>query len=554
MKKKLMAVFAITLSIVFAFGLIGCGSSNEATSESEESSGTDYSYDVKADPPTTKKIVCISGTWEEMGQQYGEQAKDSVQRDLESGMSRAIELYGSHDKAVKGVEKYKAVLEEKMPELLDMYAGMAVGAEVDETDLIISEMDYNKAGEYCSTISAWGDMTKDGKLVSGINSDGSAYGSLYTPAVVAYPDKGNAFISYSGMLTNGIINEKGLVVTGTQGQEQLKDDVAVGLPTCSDVLYTGWKCDNAKEAKNSYIKGDWGPGHGENFICSDVSGDGYVIEHTASKDSVRSDKDYGLGDYIIATNGFLNKDMWDSLFQGDEFWDDDMPRYWTEEKIITDQKGDVNIDTIGDALGCNSYYVDADWYNDVWEKGEFVGYKEVKNGVWEEDVYDISDTYTGFWTPENREVGTKRVQSGIMDASKLDIYVMSGSRDTNISALPDGTGNFWRLNLGKNQKMNCLNAEVFAKKQIYLGARDIDRVENNGTVDKKRKSDLMTAKSALLQGQTYANKAGCTSDKNTKLMYMGKALTEYGKAQCYAQRAQDNPTKLIRDGEEYSVY
>ncbi len=48
--------------------------------------------------------------------------------------------------------------------------------------------------------------------------------------------------------------------------------------------------------------------------------------------------------------------------------------------------------------------------------------------------------------------------------------------------------------------------------------------------------------------------AGCTSDRNEQLTYMAKAATEYGKAQCYAQKAQNDPSKLIREGEGYEVY
>lgn len=551
MKRKLLKALAVGVSLAVCFSFSACGNLDITA----ETAGdlAEFTFDAKADPPATKGIVYVEGSWEEMGRQYGQQAKDAVQRGVASGLSGAIDKFGSYDKVVENLDKYTSIIEERTPELLELWKGMSEGAEIEYEHLLISEINYNPADNYCSTVSVWGDKAKEDSLIAGVNSDGGQANSTYTPAVVAVPDEGNAFISYNGFITNAIMNEKGLVVMGSQGQEGMEEDYACGLPPCTGVFYTAWKCDNAAQAKDMYIEEKLGPGSGENFHASDTTGDAYIVEHTACIDKVRTDKDFGSGDYTIATNGFLIDEMWDHLFTGEDFWDDDMPRYWTEEKIIQDADGKATIDTINDAIGCTSYYINPDWITEVWEKGKCIGYMEMENGVWEHDVWDIED-YTGFWTPENREPGTKCVQRAIMDPGNMNMYVMNGCRDTNISVLPEGTGNFWRLSLGRDFKNMTQGAKQYAQIQLYLGERDVDKAMDKGKNVDKRTDYIKTAKSALLHGNAYSDLAGCTSDKNEQLMYMAKAATEYGKAQCYAQKAQNNPTKLIREGADYEVY
>lgn len=550
-KKRLLKALACGMALIMALSLAACQSGKSGNGESALS---EFTYDVNEDPPATKNIVFVKGSWEEMGFQFGQQAKDAVQRNVASGYRVALDKYGSFDKAMKGVSKYTDVIQERAPELLALWKGMADGAELDYDKVLLSQISYNPEDEFCSTISIWGDKSASENLIAGVNSDGSSYGSVYMPAVVAFPDEGNAFIGYSGFVTNGLMNEKGLVVMSSQGQESGKGDIGYGIPTRAGGFHVAWSCDNAKQAKDTYIDEKLGPGTGENLHVSDIDGNAFVVEHTNDSDMVRTDKDFGNGSYTIATNGFLIEGMWDSLHKDDGFWDDCLPRYWTEEKIIQDNGAANTIDSINNALGCNSYYVDENWYSYVWDEENFIGYKEIENGVWEKDIWDISDRYTGFWTPENREPGTKCVMRGIMDPANQNMYVMSGCRDTNISVLPKGTGNFWRMTLGKNESDMTAHAKQYAQIQIYLGARDIDTALENGTDTAAREKSLAKAKSLLLKGIAYEDQAGCSEDKNERLMYMGKAASAYCAAQCYAQKAQDDPSKLIRDGEGYEVY
>ena len=83
-------------------------------------------------------------------------------------------------------------------------------------------------------------------------------------------------------------------------------------------------------------------------------------------------------------------------------------------------------------------------------------------------------------------------------------------------------------------------------------------VKQFGSIDEAydalRNEDLNTAKAAVYEGMSYVDMAGCEDDYTAKLTYYSKAATAYGKAHCYAQLAQNNPSKLIREGAEYEVY
>ena len=282
MKRKLLKALAVGVSLAVCFSFSACGNSDITA----ETAGdlAEFTFDAKADPPATKGIVYVEGSWEEMGRQYGQQAKDAVQRGVASGLSGAIDKFGSYDKVVENLDKYTSIIEERTPELLELWKGMSEGAEIEYEHLLISEINYNPADNYCSTVSVWGDKAKEDSLIAGVNSDGGQANSTYTPAVVAVPDEGNAFISYNGFITNAIMNEKGLVVMGSQGQEGMEEDYACGLPPCTGVFYTAWKCDNAAQAKDMYIEEKLGPGSGENFHASDTTGDAYIVEHTACID------------------------------------------------------------------------------------------------------------------------------------------------------------------------------------------------------------------------------------------------------------------------------
>ncbi len=548
MKVKRISVLVLSVILAFAmcFSISSCGSE----SADNETAGETTGYDPADPPSNTKEIVFLSGSYEEMGQQYGQQAKDSLERVAAHKKAKAIKQFGSIDEAYDALDDYESIYEENIPNVVSMWKGMAETSGISYEDILIAYTQFNtESQKNCSTVSMWGNATADGKLICGTNYDLTLGPYTYEPVVVAYPEDGNAFIGASGLIGGSYMNSKGLVVMGSQGQDAQKGDTGKAVAPKVGLLEIIMTCDNAKQAKKLYIN-KVAPGSGENLHVVDTSGNNFLVEHTMAKDTVRTTGDFDENDYLLATNGFLTDEMKDSLYTGEEFWDDDLPRYWTEEKIIQDADGSATVDTLADALGCTSYYIDENYKKDVWEDGKVIGYKKVENGIWVEDNWDLED-YTGFWTPENREAGTKCVTRTVAVPEDMTMYVMQGCRDTYASDIPDATGNFWKITLAEDIETVLAQAEDYAQIQIWLGGRDTE----NAAADKTaRNEDLNTAKAAVYEGMSYVDMAGCEDDYTAKLTYYSKAATAYGKAHCYAQLAQNDPSKLIREGAEYEVY
>ena len=82
----------------------------------------------------------------------------------------------------------------------------------------------------------------------------------------------------------------------------------------------------------------------------------------------------------------------------------------------------------------------------------------------------------------------------------------------------------------------------------FYAARDID---TSGKEDSSRLKNLDKAKEYVIKGNNSVYKGKLAETKADKRKYYSKAITNYCKAQCYAQAAQDNPEKVLRDGRDY---
>ena len=539
-KRMFAGVACLVLSLTM---MTGCGT---AAGTEDVSKITDF--DESYVPSETKEVLYLKGSWSEIGFQYATEAETPVKITLASNLGDAIDRFGSFDAAVDAAKPNLDYIEDKAPLLIDLWKGMATGLGVDYNVVAVGSISYNAPDKNCSHIAAWGEATADGRMLVGANHDTNFYENINLPAVVVYPEEGNAFISSCGFVPNMLLNDKGLVVTGSSGQAGAPGDHDYGLPTMTALLVLAATCDNAEQAKDAVLDGV-AVGSGDNVHVSDVDGNDFIIEHTAQKDVVRQAGDYGEKDYTIATNNFLAKEMEDSLYKGDDYWDDCMPRYWTEEQVLKEEGiGKITLDTLNNALGCDRYYVDPTWYDYVWEEGNFVGYKKIENGEWI-DKWDLTDTQTGYWSPENKEPGTKCLQRALADPANGTLYMMKGGKNTLVSMNPNATGNFVRITLTKKPKDSVNIARDEARKQIFRAGRDLDEM-----ADAAKEKKLNKAKEYFLQADNMTYKALCAAERTDRLTYFGKAATLFCKAQAYAQLAQKNTKKVVRDGEDYIIW
>lgn len=486
-------------------------------------------YDPEEMPNGPKSVIFLQGTWYEMGYQYGTQVPDVVKREAAIGLAKKINKYG-YDVASAEADYYIAHYETHMPELLDLYHGMADAVGLDYHDFVTGilyfsgvmntdteDSDAEKTG--CSNIAAWGSQTVDGELIVGANLDLYDEYHYYVPSVVAYPDDGNAFVTSSGFFCNMVLNEKGLVITGSSGQSAGEGDRAIGMSPTVGCSVLAARCDTAEEAADEYIK-DGRLCFGDNFHGEDINGGHVIVESSPAHYAKRHPGDFGEKDYLIATNDFMTEEMQSSLLPAGSGYDDCRPRYWTEERVLLDANGKATAETIAKAIGSNRYYADGKWVDDNWN-------------------YEY-----GLFCPEAISPSFQTITQSIVVASKAALYVRNGCGNTLVSFNPNATGNFVKLVLADTMESTCSSLRNTAAALIFEAGGVIYHSGDEDT--SAMEASLRLAKEAIVKGDNYKAFAACASDEDTARLYYGKACSSFLEAQDYAQTAAGDTFAVLR--------
>ncbi len=485
-----------------------------------------------------------------MGVQYAEQALEAIQLVVASKKGFAVKGFGSFENAWEHVKKnYLPLYEKHIPEMVDFWKGVAEGASLDYRDVVVGSTVFNYEDYGCSTISTWGSQTFDGRVLAGSNMDEPTYVANYDYAVICYPEKGNAFISNRGFLQNCnlMMNAKGVVVMNSAGQDGAKGDRGFGVPNAKSGLMAVVYANSAEEARDAYMK--FGSGNGENCHMVDTEKNAFIVEHNARCNAVRKPGDFNEKDYMINCNGFFTKEMEPSIAQGDMGWKDCLPRYWTEEKILQDNAGEVTMDVLDSALGCTATYIDKRW-PEIVKSGNLPGYLKMEEGEWLGTPWDL-DGARNDWTPENTAASWKCLIRTICDPQTKEFYITGSCRDNILSVQPGATGNYMRLTLEDTPEEVNESARSYAQLMIFLAEKEI--IEGEDRENKERIDKLDTAKAALLEGFNYQFLANCAEEENDLLNLLAKSTTAFGKAQSFAQMAQNDPHKIDREGKEMFI-
>ncbi|MFB4165509.1 C45 family autoproteolytic acyltransferase/hydrolase [Alteribacillus sp. JSM 102045] len=156
-------------------------------------------------------ILYLKGSSIDIGEQYGEQAKEEIKHNISLFKKAANQ---SHSKLSQAAHEYESFLEEKSPEILERLRAMAESAGVNYQDLLaLNALGEEFLGEGCTTVLAAGDATKSGNAYYHKNRD-ARIGSKQV-VVQMEPEDGQKYIGitsagYSGMAMG--INEKGVSV------------------------------------------------------------------------------------------------------------------------------------------------------------------------------------------------------------------------------------------------------------------------------------------------------------------------------------------------------
>lgn len=511
-----------------------------------------FTFDPAKVPGPTKEVVILRGSWYEMGVQYAEQLADEIQMIIASKRGFAIRGFGSLEKAWEYVEKnYYPHYEKHIPEMIDFWKGVADQSGLEYRDVVIGSSVFNYDDYGCSTVSNWGSSTYDGRVLAGSNMDEPTYMANYDAVVVCYPDRGNAFIANRGFLQNCnlMMNEKGVVVMNSAGQDAAEGDQGFGVPNAKSGLMAAVYSNTAEEARDAYMS--FGSGNGENCHVVDTNKNAYIVEHNARVNTYRQSGEFFEKDYLINTNGEFTKEMEPSIFQGEFAFSDSLPRYWTEEKILKDNAGKVTLDVMDEAMGCTRSYIDKRYLSMVAD-GKIPGYMKMEDGMWIEDPWDMAiNNSRGEWFPENVSPAWRCLIRTLCDPQTKEYFITGACRDNLLSVVPGDTGVYIRLTLKDTPQEVNEDARVYAQRLMLIAERDIARA--NAREDLVRIGNLDEAKAYLLEGFNYQFLANNAEDENDLLQLLAKSTTAFCRAQGYAQMATDEPRKVHREGENLFV-
>jgi len=493
-------------------------------------------FDARQFPDNVLPVIFVSGTPYEMGHQYGQQAADLIKTNACFIESELIANCGTWAAIVERASVYKAIVEAKTPEMIELWQGIADGSgqSFETVTMINVSMEIGTPvakARNCSTISAWGSATKNGQVIAGSNADGCGY---YRVNVIAYPNEGNSFMvvgsEAGGLKSPRVMNEKGVVLMGSAGQAARPEDNAPAYPVMVADVYALWKSDTAALAKDLLVSlGRGGMGDIDNVL--DASGDAYVIETTSAACGVRTSGDFGERDYLVATNFFLTETMQPANYadQSESGEIDDWYRYGTMEEFIKTTWGDLSIDTLMRILSCHDYYGTRDPVTGAVDTS--------KPQLWHRNVWSlepVGNEQSG-WTPGVRALAMTNDHREIWLPGEMTLYLMVGSDDPNIAAIPHATGRFYKLVLAKSPAEVAAASHQTTLVQIWHAARNLDLAKYPSAALEAKLDD---AKVAIWEGINLESQAAISADPSQAALLYGRATTCFCKAQCYAEQAQ----------------
>jgi hypothetical protein len=296
----------------------------------------------------------LSGSWQQIGEQYGQRAGDFIRMVFEGWYRQHIGKYPNTQAMLTYLHQIEAYYEDLCPEALQMMKGMAAGAkeELDKSMYASLMTHYEKilmvnsyfqvgtppsgigggagAGDQegvtnCSGAVILGEGTKDGKVIHVSSEDQQFFPQEYLVAYIVNPSDKNAHRytvtdSAGEIGSQTAMNEKGVIVSGYAGGGV---DVIVrpGLDWQVGVWFATAFADNAAEAVELLTVGT--PkyraksgkkivigrcGRGVNWVVSDRK-EAHVVESIpgdldgVARYAVRGPGDLGeIGDYVVSTN------------------------------------------------------------------------------------------------------------------------------------------------------------------------------------------------------------------------------------------------------------
>lgn len=514
-----------------------------------------YPFDPCMKISPYQRIAVVGGSWYEMGRQYVAQCKEGFIARCASTFADYYGALGDEEHVRSMGKRYLKACEKDFPQLIDLIQGMADEASrpFDEAVLSLYGISMLRAERECSEVAAWGNSTRSGHLIGASNMDLGYEAREYLPAVLAYPDDGNAFISCE-LFHRTCLNEKGVLLQGSGHQNAGEGSICRPIEgnwrhMWNDAnIYAAAFSNSAEEALKPYR--DWDFVTGCNQLAGDESHDVWLMEFTGKKKRIRRSGDLGERDYLLENNGSHHPDMQDCINQGAKYWSDTDPRYWSVEKHIQDHWGSIDEQALFNAESLDNYYVPqgwsrtyrADWGLDVWKRDDSHPVPQGWYDNWAPAFANGLDM--GDWSPQVHSAAFRPVLRHVVNVEERAFYCMKGDSTPCLSLHPHSLGTFWKIRLVGNAREVVEEARRELEQQLWFAGRDLYRADV--ACSSERGQSMERAKELMYEGINYQSLAVCASaadgnNAEANVLY-GKALSAFCGGQCYARKAQNDPT------------
>jgi len=285
--------------------------------------------------PNVRPVILLSGSDYEMGYQLNRQLVQVFGTWILEDMTRDYTKEKFSKEELDALQGYEWYIKEYTPEMIDFIEGMVDGAKDAGVKLSYEQVlatftgiryygtppGSGEASEECGAWAAWGEATKDGKLICHSTTD---HEISFEFTIVGFPEEGNNFIispysptSYGFWIPRWMgghpwMNNKGLMYVHHGASQFARcrptSEWGYGVPRFCLTLHTLRFADSAAQAlelayempsPDAYWGGFW----------ADVSGDAFVCENRENPEVIRRAGDFGETDFLYATNNAVSDQL-----------------------------------------------------------------------------------------------------------------------------------------------------------------------------------------------------------------------------------------------------
>jgi len=304
----------------------------------------------------TMPVIEVSGEPYRLGREQGEQTRPIVKL-ISRGFIDSLCVATKLDKQgiLKEAHRYEQAIQDQtgMDYIEEMH-GLAAGAAVPYEDILVLNCGWDllnslptpetHPGYMCSSLSAWGPSTADGRMICGHNDDGARYIDQFLVLLQAHPSVGHDFVA---PLVPGYIgyhrmwNDQGVVLLGLSLENGCRDsEFEYNMPMWVLQRYLTQTAGSTADAITQLKAHP--PATAFNFLFADRT-DSRIIEATAKHQVVISPP---AGEHdLVLTNHALSDNIKPALVMRD-YPSSTHYRYQTVSQLLSETRGTANMDTV----------------------------------------------------------------------------------------------------------------------------------------------------------------------------------------------------------------